>query len=249
MMRRSTATTAIFFLLTLTLAAQPARFNTLSHNFGEMGQNEARSFVFMVTNTGGDVLRLTPPRASCGCTAVLLSQSELQPGDSARIDVEFRSGPAMLGPVNKSVQVGHLVSGKERELATLRIQADVIGIVRYEPGMIEFRSVLGKELHSTVRLVSRSDRAIRITEITPALMMYADSSDGNTYRMDDVVAMPFEDVRVTPSAEEIPPGGEVELEFVFTLRHKGQLNGAIRVALDRSEIRIPVVGVILRSGP
>jgi hypothetical protein len=249
MMKFCTVTTGLFLFLTVVLAAQPARFDALSHDFGEMGQNEARTAIFTLINTGVEVLQLTRPRASCGCTAVLLSQSELRPGDTARIEVEFRSGPAMLGPVNKSVQVGYLVHGQERDLATLRIQAEIVGIVRYDPGMLEFRAVLGTELRRTVRLISNIPEPIRITEITLALMMYADSSDGNTYHVDHVVAIPFEDVRVTPSLEEIPPGGEVELELLFTFKYKGQLNGAIRVALDRSEIRIPVVGVILRSGP
>jgi hypothetical protein len=250
MMKLFTVTTGLLlFSLTLVMVAQPARFDALSHDFGEMGQNEARTAIFTLVNTGVDVLRLTHPRASCGCTVVLLSRSELQPGDSASIEVEFRSGPAMLGPVNKSVQVGHLVNGKERELATLRVLAEIVGIVRYDPGMLEFRTVLGTELRRTVRLISNSSESIRILETNPTLMMYADSSRGNTYNVDKVVALPFTDVRITPSQEEIPPGGEVELELVFTLKHKGQLNGAVRVVFERSEIRIPVVGVVLRSGP
>ncbi len=242
----------LFLLLVLSAAtalSQPARFNELTHDFGEMKQNEARSTTFTVYNTGPETLNLTPPRASCGCTAALLSQSEVKPGDSARIAVEFRSGVVMLGFVSKTIRIGHMANGQDHELATLRISAEVVGDLRFEPGMLQFRNVIGDTVRMEVVLRSNSSDTVHLGDITPGLTMYVDSSEGNTYRIDKVVSIPFEDVLVTPSVGSIAPGDEGMLTVVFTLRHKGQINGAIRVGLDKSEIRIPVVGVVLRSGP
>ena len=128
-----------------------------------------------------------------------------------------------------------------------RIRAEVVGDIRYEPGMLQFRGVIGDTVRLSVTLRSNSAQTVELTEITPQLTAYVDTLEGNTYHVDQVTAMPFETVELLPSTRSIAPGAEGVLKVVFVLRHKGQINGAIRVAMPHSEIRIPVVGVVLRS--
>ncbi len=248
-MMRTILTPITLFLLSAAALAQPARFDALLRDLGEMRQQESRSTTFIVYNTGVETLHLTKPRAGCGCTAALLSRSDIEPGDSATIAVDFHSGPAMLGEVSKTILVGHMYNGVEHDLATLRIRAEVVGDLRYEPGMLQFRAVIGDTVRFKVTFRSNSSETVEITDIVPGLLAYIDSSEGNTYHVEKVTAIPFEALEIIPSTRSIPPGGEGLLDVRFMPTAKGQINGAIRVALDRSEIRIPVVGVVLRTMP
>jgi hypothetical protein len=236
-----------FFLLTCVAVSQPARFDTLIRDFGELGQRDVRTAVFTLYNTGPEALQLTEPKAGCGCTAVLLDRSEVQPGDSVKIEVEFHSGPNMLGEVVKTIRIGHMHLGRERELATLRVRAEVVGELRFEPTLLSFRSAIGDTVRFRVNLRSNSEQTVEVLSMEPSLTAFVDDSEGNTYRADHVTPMPFEDVSLQTTASKVEAGGEADLDIVFAPKHKGQINGIIRIGLSRSEIRIPVTGVVLRT--
>lgn len=74
------------------------------HDFGDIVQGERVSHNFVITNTGGDILKITNVRASCGCTAVLPDKRELAPGEATNIKVEFDS-KGRIGKQNKIVYI------------------------------------------------------------------------------------------------------------------------------------------------
>lgn len=59
---------------------------------------------FTITNLGGDLLKITGVRATCGCTAANPDKSELKPGESTAIKVSFNSS-GRSGPQTKFVYV------------------------------------------------------------------------------------------------------------------------------------------------
>lgn len=61
------------------------------YDFGVINQGEYALHDFVITNTGDDVLKIGRVRASCGCTAAKPEKSELAPGESTNIHVEFNS--------------------------------------------------------------------------------------------------------------------------------------------------------------
>jgi len=61
------------------------------YSFGDINQGEKVSHNFTITNNGGDLLKITDVRASCGCTAAAPEKNELKPGESTQIKVEFNS--------------------------------------------------------------------------------------------------------------------------------------------------------------
>lgn len=66
-------------------------FQEKEHDFGTVIQGEKVKHSFLVTNTGDDTLIISNVHASCGCTAALPDKTELKPGESTNIKVEFNS--------------------------------------------------------------------------------------------------------------------------------------------------------------
>jgi len=60
-------------------------------DFGVVKQGDVVAHVFEVKNLGGAELLISKVRPSCGCTAALLSSSEVPPGGSSQIKVSFNS--------------------------------------------------------------------------------------------------------------------------------------------------------------
>ncbi len=74
------------------------------YDFGDIKQGEKVSHVFVLTNTGGDLLTITNVRPSCGCTAALPEKNKLAPGESTNLKVTFNSSGR---------------SGKQKKLITI----------------------------------------------------------------------------------------------------------------------------------
>ena len=75
-----------------------------SFDFGDIKQGETVSHTFILSNNGGDLLKITDVRASCGCTAAAPDKKELAPGESTNLVVSFNSAGRM-GKQSKTVRV------------------------------------------------------------------------------------------------------------------------------------------------
>lgn len=58
-------------------------------DFGKIKEDERPVHIFNIKNTGGQELVINRVRASCGCTATILSEKNIQPGKSAELKVTF----------------------------------------------------------------------------------------------------------------------------------------------------------------
>src|SRR3972149_4744786 len=65
------------FLLNAQGDEKKNKFNTVEHDFGTLQQGTPAEFHFEFTNVSSDTLFLDNPKASCGCTAALLSEKIL----------------------------------------------------------------------------------------------------------------------------------------------------------------------------
>jgi hypothetical protein len=63
----------------------------MDYDFGNIPQGKVVTHNFVLVNNGGDVLKITDVHASCGCTAANPDKSELAPGESTNIKVDFNS--------------------------------------------------------------------------------------------------------------------------------------------------------------
>ncbi len=75
-------------------AAPKIQFESLVHDFGKTSQVEAVTGTFKFKNVGDEVLKLEPPKPSCGCTLTELKSNTLQPGESGELPFTMHLGQA-----------------------------------------------------------------------------------------------------------------------------------------------------------
>lgn len=86
--------TFIVVFATISLAQiLPPKVSTqqMEYDFGQVPRGEHVKYNFIVTNVGGDILKINDVRASCGCTAAKPEKDNLAPGESTNIKVDFNS--------------------------------------------------------------------------------------------------------------------------------------------------------------
>jgi len=62
-----------------------------SYDFGEVQEGKVVTHVFIFKNIGDETLVINRVRTTCGCTAALLSQKQLQPGEQGKVEVKFNT--------------------------------------------------------------------------------------------------------------------------------------------------------------
>jgi hypothetical protein len=107
-MRQSIAPVMVALVLVtcaaLPVSAQVIKVSPMSHDFGDMKQQETRTTTVTVTNEGAGLLKIEEVKADCGCTVPTLDNDSLAPGESTEIVIEF-SSKKFNGPVRKGVRI------------------------------------------------------------------------------------------------------------------------------------------------
>ena len=70
-------------------AAPFMSFSKLSHDFGKVKEGMKLELDVIVTNIGKSELKVDKVKASCGCTAALMSEKVIQPGKSGNLHIEL----------------------------------------------------------------------------------------------------------------------------------------------------------------
>ncbi|MBE0645690.1 MAG: DUF1573 domain-containing protein [Bacteroidetes bacterium] len=238
----------LLHLLTTTIVpAQHLRVDATEKSFSEMRPLEQRSVTFVLYNIASDTIFLGQPKPSCGCTATVLDKSTLPPGDSTLLSVEFRAAPGMNGTINKSVTLYGRFAGVDEKLAVLRVHAEIAADLKFEPGILRFASFIGDVVVVRVTLMSNTDTAVTLSNITADMTAYVDTSAGNIYHVEKVQTRPFTKFSIALDRDVIEAGDSARLTLTLYPQEKGQLNGTIRIPLSDTELRIPVVGAVLRQ--
>ncbi|HAS45167.1 MAG TPA: hypothetical protein DCS93_32085 [Microscillaceae bacterium] len=99
-----------------------AKFDKITHNFGNVKQQSRVSTTFKITNVGKRTLHIRKSKASCGCTATRPKKMQLNPGESTTIDVTYSSGTSK-GSVNKSITM--ITNDPKKPKTVLSIRANV----------------------------------------------------------------------------------------------------------------------------
>lgn len=240
---------ALLLSLNILLNAQDEKkkiqFNTIEHDFGTLKQGTPAEFHFEFTNVSSDTVFLDNPKASCGCTAALLSEKILPPDAQGTVAVRFMPPIGAHGNVTKTVTV--YSQNKNEALEVLRIKARIIGDIEPNLDVVRFDAIAGEKKVLTVGLKSISDQKITFDNMSASLMEYRDTSAGDRYHSDKVIAKPFTNFALSTSKLSLNPKDSCDLIFVLTPESKGQINGSIRIATGKYETIISIAGVILRK--
>lgn len=82
------------FLIYYNIQSKAPRFPQISlseeeWDFGKIKEDERPVHIFTIKNTGGEELIINRVRASCGCTATMLTSDHILPGKSAELKTTF----------------------------------------------------------------------------------------------------------------------------------------------------------------
>jgi hypothetical protein len=195
-------------------------------SFGEIWQGVRLTHVFRIRNGGDAPLLIDRVRTSCGCTAALLSERRLAPGDVAQLRVTFDSR-RFVGPVVKSISL--FSNDPLRHVAKLTLRGRVRAQVRFEPSSLNFGVVPpGKPSDLRVRITNTGDRTLDF----------------------NFLQRTTSEVAVTLSRKRLTPGESAALNVTMTPRKTGRgrrLDGYILLRADGlrvPELSLPFYAVV-----
>jgi hypothetical protein len=99
MKKTPTLLAAALWMGAMCVAAQAAgapkiQFDQTVYDFGKTAQVETVSGTFKFKNTGDGILKVEPPKPSCGCTIASLKPDTLQPGETGELAFTLNLGRA-----------------------------------------------------------------------------------------------------------------------------------------------------------
>ena len=191
--------------------------------FGTVERAATLSHVFTFRNVGSDTLRVYA-RSTCSCTAAVLSDTKIAPGQSGDILVEFDTD-GWYGPVEQQIDVR--TNDPQRQWVQLTLAATVRRGVRIIPEQIWVGDISkGNEVSREIRVLDSGDGTLAITGIEAPDFIRVEK---NPAIVDSIYG------RFIPVSLTLTAGNEsvgLETEFILHLA-------------DGESVRVPVKGNII----
>ena len=99
-------------------------FSEMKYNFGSVKEGTVVKHIFILKNTGDDILKIIRVDSPWGCTAALLSKREIPAGGQGKIEVKFNSA-RRIGKVMKTIKI--YSNDPKRKIVKLVITGRVVG--------------------------------------------------------------------------------------------------------------------------
>jgi hypothetical protein len=210
---------------------------TSDYYFGEIGLNDTVEHTFVFKNTCSETVEIGSARASCGCTAAVLSEKVIPPGGEAQIQVKFTPPRGSRGKVTKTVSL--YLKDEQKPHTIIRFSAKIKTNIDIQPQYIQLLGAeVGKKLTGTSTVKNVSDKEITIDGVSINVTSYPVNAEGGA------VATPLNGATVTPARMVLAPGQSGDVTVTLVPEHKGQLNGAVRLQAGTDEAIIQVFGVV-----
>jgi hypothetical protein len=132
-------------------------------DLGPTAQNQSLKTAFILTNKSSNQIDITAIKASCGCTTEKISESEILPGASTRLDVTVRTGVSR-NNLRSQVTItyrGH--KAEELKQLILEVRALVIADYEIEPMFLEFTE--GNPKTTVIEIKSTNDTNFKVEEV------------------------------------------------------------------------------------
>ena len=141
-------------------------FEKTTFDFGTLPQFSRDEHVFKFRNAGNKTLKIGRVHASCGCTAALLSDKEIEPGKTGEVQVTFKSQD-FSGKVSKHVDV--YSNDPVNKMVRLKFTANVLADVACSPKRLNFGRIASNEPRTlTVKVFSPSSKQFTIESAKPS---------------------------------------------------------------------------------
>ena len=140
------------------------KFREGSKDFGKMEQGEVLTHIFVFKNEGDETLKIRKITTSCGCTAALLSDKEVVPGEEGEIKITFNTR-GFEGKNTKYIDVESNDPAQPRKRLTVSAEIEVfprprIFLDRYT---IDLGLILeNEEIQARTKIKNRGELELRV---------------------------------------------------------------------------------------
>ncbi|MCB2205124.1 DUF1573 domain-containing protein [bacterium] len=198
-------------------------------DFGSIAQSDTVSHTFIFRNGCADTVTIASARSSCGCTAVVLSEKIIPPGETARIQATFTPPRGSRDRVRKSVSV--YLSGDDTAHTVLRVSARVRSDIALDPSYIKIPDArAGKQVTVQSTVHNISDRTLLVETTGVSLISYP------AYPQQAGKAkLPLSGGSVSPTQLTLAPDERADFTITFIPEWEGQINGSLGLRIGENE--------------
>jgi len=160
--------TAVFWTGAMCVAALAAgapkiQFDQTVYDFGKTSQVATVSGTFKFKNVGDDVLKLEPPKPSCGCTIASLKPDTLQPGETGELTFTLDLG---LSRVTMEKHISVTSNDPKTPEVSLTIKVDFTPLYDLNPTTLAPNLAFGVNETEQFATFSRTDgKPLRIVKL------------------------------------------------------------------------------------
>ena len=139
-------------------------FGNPDFNFGKIFKGEKVKHVYEFENRGKRILKISKVKTSCGCTAAILTDKDVPPGKTGKIETTFNSGTSR-GNVKKTITVTS--NDPNSPAYRLSISGEIIEEISAKPHNINFGSIyINAETDKIITINSLTESNFNIKKIT-----------------------------------------------------------------------------------
>jgi len=180
-------------------------------DFGKIKEDERPVHIFTIKNTGGEELIISRVRASCGCTATMLSSDHILPGKSAELKITFNPA-GNEGLIKKNIYI----ESNDPQLPKVKL----IVIAEIEP--IPSPKVFLSNSQWDLGLISKGD--------TPTFTFTIENKGDLDLIIDKIDASEYIHYDVTVPLN-LSPGEKKEIIFTYdsTQHELGEIRESVRI--------------------
>ncbi len=191
-------------------------FDRTLQDWGPVAQHDELEATFQMRNGGKSTVTDIVAKADCGCYALVLSDTQLAPGESGTLKVRFRT-LSFSGPVSKRIRVSYLDDARRR--AALDLKMKVVAGVVLDPGRMHFGEVLvgtKPEGSITAKWYDGVGKPFDVTAVELPDGMFAASRPAPYQDPDD---RRWKGWRIPFAFVQAPPKGVYQAEAVIVTNH------------------------------
>ena len=139
-------------------------FENPDFNFGMIYKGQKVEHIYKFENRGKDILKISKVKTSCGCTAAILTNKTVLPGETGEIKATYNSG-SYGGNVKKTITVTS--NDPNSPKYKLSISGEIKEEISVKPKSVNFGSIyVGKEIERTIAIKPLTDSSLNIKKIT-----------------------------------------------------------------------------------
>ncbi len=144
-------------------------FDATVGDAGSFWEGDKAEHIFKFKNTGEGTLVIEEVRTSCGCTAALVSNKNIEPGGEGEIKASFNT-KRYQGKQSKNIFV--TTNDPENKSIQLQLKANIKSVAHFAPRQVFFRSVTRGESPSQVIKLVPEDAPFKVTGVTASPAAY-----------------------------------------------------------------------------